>query len=387
MVSRRSSNKRRRLRDLDQSNVGNEAANESALDAYLHHLRAASSVEPDQDGSECLTLPFWSLPATKNGVVNSDSNPAPWCRIYVRRNGRDWVISDGGLNISVVLECNPDFDPHGDDFEQFLAGQSLSLGPSNSLRISSDSGFDLGKGIATMVGAIGTLDGMVTESVWATFGQPSDGERSVFDLNGDAMRFAGSVSSGDQSWISESFILSRGALAIHFEHNGQGGGKVELARDDPGIFDDPTTLFDLGEEGTGLGLWCVTEGGWRDPHPGISYHLEVSGRGRFECLFLQPKLGQAGVGFPYGANGTGGATIAGPFRVGSRPILTNLRHDGGGRFFVELISLDGTDECEVLNTDGQVHLDEHPINAKPGKEYLLYAGAGGYWELELSEGY
>ena len=79
--------------------------------------------------------------------------------------------------------------------------------------------------------------------------------------------------------------------------------------------------------------------------------------------------------------------MAGPFRVGSRPIRANLRHDGGGNFFVKLVSLDGSDEYEVIDTEGQVHLDEYPVEIKPGKEYLLYAVAGGHWELELIEGY
>lgn len=109
--------------------------------------------------------------------------------------------------------------------------------------------------------------------------------------------------------------------------------------------------------------------------------------GSFEVHLLQPEVGQSEVWFPYSIEGIGGATIDGPFRVGSRPILANLQHDGADHFFVELVSLDGTDECEVINADGQVHLEQHPVAVKPGKEYLLYAGAGGDWSLDLTEGY
>ncbi len=387
MVSRRPSRGRRRLGDSGESNVETEPAIGSALDAYLGHLWAASMVEVGDDGVECLTLPFWSLPATKEAAVKPDSNLIPWCRLYVRCNGPDWVVSDGGENLAVVLECNPDFDLQDGGFQQFLSGNLVSSGPSNSLRVSSEAGLEMGEGVAVMVRAISVLDTLFTDMISDAFGPTSTGEISVFDLDGEGIRFSDRIVRQADIWVSESFALSRGALAVTFTHQGRQGSDAALVRDEPGIFDEPTTLFELGEEGTGVGLWRVAEGEWRDPHPEVNYHLEVSGWGDFECLFLQPDLGQAAVQFPYSTGGSGGATIAGPFRVGSRPILANLRHDGGGRFFVELVSLDGAHECEVISTDGQVHLDDYPVEVKPGKEYLLYTGAGGNWELELTEGY
>ncbi len=387
MVSRRSLRGRRTLRDSGESNIGTEPAIGSALDAYLGYLRAVSSVEVGDDGVECLTLPFWSLPATKDAAVKPDSNPSPWCRIYVRCNGPDWVVSDGGENLAVVLECNPDFDLQDGDFQQFLSGNLVSSGPSNSLRVSSEAGLEMGEGIAVMVRAISALDDMLTQLIWDTRSPTSTSETSVFDLAGESMLFSDRLVLQTSEWRSESFALAHGALAVSFEHRGGRGGKVDLVRDDPGIFDSPTTLFEFEEKGTGLGLWRVSEGEWRDPCPEVSYHLEVLGRGEFECLMLQPDLGQTAVQFPYSAEGYGGATLAGPFRVGSRPILANLRHDGGGHFYVEMISVDGANECEVISVEGQVHLVDHPVEVKPGKEYLLYASAGGRWELELTEGY
>lgn len=217
--------------------------------------------------------------------------------------------------------------------------------------------------------------------------------RNPLDLTGSRQEFSGHVDRGTDSdggqywWRSHSFTLRRGALVVSFRHIGNDGGELRLVRDNPGIFDSPAVLFGLDKPGRGLDLLRVAEGEWRDPHPGISYHLEVSGRGSFEVRLLQPEVGQASVQFPYPIEGSGGATLAGPFRVGSRPILANLRHDGMDHFFVELISLDGADECAVINADGQVLLEQYPVAVKPGKEYLLYAGAGGDWELELTEGY
>ena len=217
--------------------------------------------------------------------------------------------------------------------------------------------------------------------------------RNPLDLTGSRQEFSGHVdrgtdSDGGQYWLrSHSFTLRRGALVVSFRHIGNSGGELRLVRDNPGIFDDPMDLFGLDKPSSGLDLLRVAEGEWRDPHPGISYHLEVAGRGSFEVRMLQPEVGQSVVQFPYPIEGSGGATIAGPFRVGSRPILANLRHDGADHFFVELVSLDGADECVMINADGQVHLEQHPVAVKPGKEYLLCAGAGGDWEMELTEGY
>lgn len=206
-------------------------------------------------------------------------------------------------------------------------------------------------------------------------------------LSGEEFSFEDLLPAG--RWNFPSVVFHKGALAVSVEWKGNSAFKVDLVRDNPGVFDSPKSLFSFSGFGSGLGLWRIAEGEWRDPHPGVSYHLEVEvgGRGEFYCYMLIPGLGQSAVSLPYYADGDGGADVAGPFRVGARPLLANLRHDGGGQFFVELISLDGTDECTVISTDGQVHLDDYPVAVKPGKEYLLYAGAGGRWEIELTEGF
>ena len=372
----------------------------SVLDDYLGYLRANSSVEVAGSDTVCLTLPFDSLPSSKeSALVDSDDNSLPWVKLYVTRKTDGWEVSDRGMNWGIVKEIAPDIllDEFKNELSEDLTGKQMpflfEVGPDGDFRVAGSAEVNIGEGIYYLAYVIEKFEsdfnsnGLVKEFYSGSL------SRDVFDLTGSRLEFSSRVvsrtdSNGEQYWWrSRSFTLRRGALMVSFRHHGSSGGELRLVRDNPGIFDDPTTLFELEESGGGLGLWRVAEGEWRDPHPGISYHLEVAGMGDFEVLLLQPELGQTSVQFPYSTKSIVGATIAGPFRVGSRPILANLRHDGADHFFVELVSLDGADECSVINVDGQVHLEQHPVAVKPGKEYLLYAGAGGDWELELTEGY
>ncbi len=272
---------------------------DSVLDEYLGYLRSMASVEPAGDGAYCLTLPFWSLPATKDSAVTGSDNPEPWVRLYVTRVGDDWEISDRGENLSVLTEIGV-FDTAVDGFQKLLSSQLLSLGPDNALQVSSDSGLSLGKAIHNMTICVGLLDSKFDQEVWQAFGQNSP---SVFDLAGDRINFEGDARNPEFPWVSKNFQLSSGALAVSFEHEGIGTAKIDLVRDDPGIFDSPTTLFELDGKGGALGLWRVAEGEWRDPHPDVSYHLQVSPTGRWECTMLQPELGQVAVQFPYSTAG------------------------------------------------------------------------------------
>lgn len=199
--------------------------------------------------------------------------------------------------------------------------------------------------------------------------------------------FPGNAFGAVCDWRSSSFTLSPGALVVSFKHEGDSRGKLVLVPDKPGITDRPKTLFNFGKCDEAVGLWRVVASKRRYIHPGTKYHLEVFSGGKFACNMLQPTLGQAAVQFPCRISGGSKTTVAGPFRVGSKPVMAELKHDGGGQFYANLISVDGTDECEVVKVEGQAHLEQLPLEVKTGKEYLLYAGAGGDWELELTEGY
>ena len=62
----------------------------------------------------------------------------------------------------------------------------------------------------------------------------------------------------------------------------------------------------------------------------------------------------------------------GPYHSGSRPILANIQHRGGGSFCIEALSVDGTHQCDVYATKaGQFSIEDHKTEIMPGKEYML----------------
>ena len=191
-----------------------------------------------------------------------------------------------------------------------------------------------------------------------------------------------------ESITTEEFNLSQGVLIAYFEHEGSGPFQVSCNRTDTGFLGGLLDLPDFFEgEGTTreLGGWLVKDGWASDLKPG-TYELEIEATGNWLCELFQPDLGQAAPEFPVRYSGFIGDVIAGTFRVGSRPLLANLRHDGAGEFAVKLLSLDGTDEREKVE-EGQIHLEDYLTSAQPGKEYLVLVRASGDWELEFTEGY
>ena len=217
----------------------------------------------------------------------------------------------------------------------------------------------------------------------------------VFNLQGERYTICGSDSEGSSSEETSKLQLHVGALVGHFKHSGDGEFTVALARSDGGF---EVMGADAGE-GDWIGAWQV-KGSWLGRlRPGKSrdgwlsqvnpggYRLKVEASGNWSFRLIQLALNQSPSGIPYRCEGAAGSQVAGPFKVGSHPLRVRAQHDGGGSFLVRLISLDGTDERDVVKEEGQTHLEEHPIEAMPGKEYLLFAKAGGTWELEFTEGY
>ena len=160
-----------------------------------------------------------------------------------------------------------------------------------------------------------------------------------------------------------------------------------MVRDDPGVLGSKMGICSFTGTYDMIGMWRVTEGMWRDPHPEVGYHLEVKAFGEWTSAVFQPDLGQCKGNFPYRAGLDGGATVVGPFRTSPRPARANIQHSGNGAFRLQFISLDGMHEPEVLACEGQIHLEEQELDLLPGKEYLMLGWGNGPWKVELTEGY
>lgn len=122
------------------------------------------------------------------------------------------------------------------------------------------------------------------------------------------------------------------------------------------------------------------------------YRLEVASPSRWQCQITQPDLEQS-IGpfieaFRDQYSGSEGSVVIGPYDSGSRPILANIRHLGGGGFLIDALSVDGTHRCRLYeSSEGQFSVEDHRTEIKPGKEYMLNIIADGNWRLNLREGY
>ena len=213
-------------------------------------------------------------------------------------------------------------------------------------------------------------------------------ENESLELIGTSIEFHEEGSQSCEEPIeTEEFNLSQGVLIVNFEHHGLGEFKVSLKRVNEGFLRGfvETELFEGKGEEEAIDAWIMKKEWLQDLQPGV-HTLEIAATGEWHCELFQPDLGQASTEFPVRYSGFIGDVIAGTFRVGSRPLLANLRHDGAGEFVVKLLSLDGTDEREKIE-EGQTHLEDYLTSAQPGKEYLVLVRASGDWELEFTEGY
>ena len=212
----------------------------------------------------------------------------------------------------------------------------------------------------------------------------------VFELEGDSHTIGGDHAEDGLSEESLEVQLMAGVLVGHFRHSREGEFTVTLFRDDGGF----EVLGTGSGEGDWIGAWQVSSRpgrgipkiGWRQFRLG-KYCLKVEASDPWHCRLIQPALNQSRSSIPYRCEGPSGGQVAGPFKVGSRPLRVRAQHDGGGSFLARLLSLDGTDQCDVVKAEGQTNLEEHPTEAIPGKEYLLLVSADGTWELEFTEGY
>ncbi len=243
----------------------------------------------------------------------------------------------------------------------------------------------------------------------------------VFSLRGEQRMFRGSGFVNEPPERTPEFDLRPGALVVYAEHSGKGRFAVSLnggflSRGDELISRDGAGESiavrrisaapqpdKSGRRPSGIGRWAgrlaplptstiaaargFVASAWLGELEAGKYRLSVESTGMWTCGIIQPSLGQSALEIPYRRIGAAGSVATGPFRVGSRPLLASVRHDGGGQFVVRLVSLDGDHECVVANENGQLQFEESPTDAMPGKEYMLFVSAGGGWELEFDEGY
>lgn len=120
--------------------------------------------------------------------------------------------------------------------------------------------------------------------------------------------------------------------------------------------------------------------------------MEIKSAGSWKCKILQPSLGQSRCSlvelFEDNELIERGERIMGPYQSGSRPILANIQHLGGGSFCIEALSVDGTHQCDIYRSKaGQFAVEDRKTEIMPGKEYMLNIKADGDWRLRFREGY
>ena len=308
---------------------------------------------------------------------------SPATTIYAAERAGIWELSDLGQNLKLLHDVG--FDPakllSEGVIQGMLAKMAVEVSDDGALAVRTSPQLGFGEALHHMLRAVQAFTVEFFHLLSFETGELSD----VFDLEGEKIMLSGAGSNGDSGEETEEFDLLQGSLAVYAEHSGTGEFSVYLEQVDGGFFGSVEELV----KGVGQGGWVEVlrvSDGWFELKPG-RYRLNVSATDEWRCGLIQPHLGQSPVEMPYRSGGAEGGMVAGPFRVGSRPLLASVRHDGGGPFVVRLISLDGTDQTDVIEENGQVHLEEHPTDALPGKEYLLFVLAGGTWELEFTEGY
>lgn len=117
------------------------------------------------------------------------------------------------------------------------------------------------------------------------------------------------------------------------------------------------------------------------------YRLEVKSQSGWSCRFIQPELEQSNgpLADDWGYT-PAGTYVLGPYKSGSRPLLANFRHNGGGGFFFNALAVDGTHEYRYSD-DGQFIINGIQTDIRPGKEYLLIVSSDGEWNFAFTEGY
>ena len=266
-----------------------------------------------------------------------------------------------------------------------------------------------------------------------------------WNLHGSCGTYKGRGRSDGETQISPEFNLKPGIVIAEITHDGQGDFKLEFVPAD-GIGRGKAAAASLGgslaagaatgaavgsvvpvagtllgglaggiagwlaggviDDAIGPNIWTSVDG--KGPYdlmdafrireeddealkPG-RYRLEVQASGPWTCRFIQPSLGQSagslvdeeeevGEGLI-----SGGVYVLGPYESGTRPVLAEVRHAGGGDFVFIAYALDGTHQYAFAE-EGQFYQESIQTEIRPGKEYMLLIASDGDWGLIFTEGY
>ena len=365
---------------------------------FKHLEEICPSISRLTDGEYILTFPDWSLPYTLQLASNArkyedieDQDPSLKLYLTVKEDN-SWSITDRGDTATAVAQLGKEIQAEIEKLRKQITSQAIAVSEEGTLTTQGTSYEEFQKALHNMRETAKTIDTDWSDSVWENLGpMPSTLDQST----GQKLEFSGTGKKTERLDIKEktrSFKLHKGAMAFQFEHKAETPTEkhiegLYLVRDDPGMLDEPLALAE-NTITTGIaGTHLVTEGKWRDPHPDISYHLEVRTTAAWECTILQPELGQSKGQFPHRGGLSQGAIVMGPFRAGARPVRARIQHEGREEFSLQFSSLDGTHQTELFGGTGQFHIEDHETDLQPGKEYIACAYGSGAWEIELTEGY
>lgn len=355
------------------------------ISKYLDYLRRAPdcrAIERVSDQEYLVLMNVWCTAATLELAQACDNmgdgeNHQPTLNLYFNYDDDGaWHISDHGANAAALQEIGVNIPAELNEIRPNIRGLMASLGQDGTISAQGTSYGGFETAIADLCKIAVAMDDHYSPLIWDVAGP------LPYALDADGQQHQSTGRGVDTGENTRSFTLTAGAMITTFECNGE--AEIRLVRDKGGWFDEPSS-FTTGS-GRNIVLSRVAEGWYRDPHPNISYHLEVKTRTAWDLEVFQPDLGQSHRQFPHRAGIDGGAQVFGPFRTGPHPILANIQHDGNSKFTMRFVSLDGAHQADY-EFDGQTHQTDQPLDLRPGKEYLVRGSGNGPWRIELTEGY
>ena len=359
------------------------------LSKYLDYFQGAADCRAIEQVSEqeyLVLMNVWCTAATLELALacnNSDDgeNYQPTFHLYFNYyDDGAWQIGDHGANAAALQEIGVNIPAELNDIRPNIRNLNASLGQDGTIYAQGTAYRGFETAIADLCKIADAMDDHYSPLIWDVAGPLPDARNAEGQRHQSTGRGVGAKS--DLVENTHSFTLTAGAMIMTFECNGE--AEIRLVRDKGGWFDEPSSFTT--DAGRTIGLSRVAEGWYRDPHPDISYHLEVKARTAWDMEVFQPDLGQSHRQFPYRAGIDGGAQVFGPFRTGPQPVLANIQHDGNDEFTLKFVSLDGAHETDY-EFDGQTHQTDKSLDLLPGKEYLLMGSGNGPWKIELTEGY